>query len=300
MSARNDRLVSFGPVLVDLLNHVDRIPPSGGDAYISSSATMVGGSFNTESAAARLGLNTVLAGTVGTGHFADLIMEALAIEGIDFIGRRLSEIDSGFCFTMVEPNAERSFVTLVGAETQLTANQLSSTGLGQNDFVYLSGYHLISEPSAQVIKNWLLDDLANGAAIIFDPSSVIEKIDPEFFEIMRSKAFLISCNAMEFEFWKPAATDAAFYLRRDGKNPVTLLHRGIQQLSVKAHPVAIPKDTTGAGDVHCGALLAGLSKGLGWQSAIEQANLAAAYSITKTGGAWGPTREKLISLEGSD
>jgi sugar/nucleoside kinase (ribokinase family) len=296
MSYKFDRLVSFGPVLVDLLNHVDRIPPSGEDAYISSSTTMVGGSFNTESAAARLGLRTVLAGTVGTGHFAELIMEALRIEGIEFVGRRLSEIDSGFCFTMVEPNAERSFVTLVGAEEQLTSEQLSLVQLGRTDFLYLSGYHLISEPTAQVVKDWLLRDQANGAAIVFDPASVIEKIDPEFFEIMRSKAFLISCNAREFEFLKPSDSDAAFYLRRDGKNPVTLFQGGVQQLSVDSYPVANPKDTTGAGDVHCGALMAGLSSGLGWQQAIEQANLAAAYSITKTGGAWGPTREIITSL----
>jgi sugar/nucleoside kinase (ribokinase family) len=296
MSYKFDRLVSFGPVLVDLLNHVDRIPPSGEDAYISSSATMVGGSFNTESAAARLGLRTVLAGTVGSGHFADLIMEALRVEGIEFVGRRLSEIDSGFCFTMVEPNAERSFVTLVGAEAQLTKEQLSLVQLDGTDFVYLSGYHLISEPTAQVIKDWLLKDQVNGAAIVFDPASVIEKIDPEFFEIMRSRAFLISCNSREFDFLKPATTDAAFYLRRDGKNPVTLFHGGIQKLSVDAYPVAKPVDTTGAGDVHCGALMAGLASGLGWQQAIEQANRAAAYSITKTGGAWGPTREIITSL----
>jgi ribokinase len=257
---------------------------------------MVGGSFNTESAAARLGLRTVLAGTVGSGHFADLIMEALRVEGIEFVGRRLSEIDSGFCFTMVEPNAERSFVTLVGAEAQLTSEQLSLVQLDGTDFLYLSGYHLISEPTAQVVKDWLLKDQANGAAIVFDPSSVIDKIHPEVFEIMRSKAFLISCNAREFDFLQPAATDAAFYLRRDGKDPVTLFHGGIQKLSVDAYPVAKPVDTTGAGDVHCGALMAGLASGLDWQQAIQQANRAAAYSITKTGGAWGPTREIITSL----
>jgi sugar/nucleoside kinase (ribokinase family) len=296
MSYSFKRLVSFGPVLVDLLNHVDRIPPSGEDAYISSSTTMVGGSFNTESAAARLGLTTVLAGTVGTGHFADLIMEALRTEGIEFAGRRLSEIDSGFCFTMVEPNAERSFVTLVGAEEQLTVEQLSSVQLDESDFLYISGYHLISKTTSQVLRNWLMKDQDNGAAIVFDPSSVIDKIDPEFFEIMRSKAFLISCNAREFEFLKPAVGDTAFFLRRDGKNPVTLFHGSVHQLSVDAYPVANPKDTTGAGDVHCGALMAGLASGLDWQQAIGQANRAAAYSITKTGGAWGPTREIITSL----
>jgi sugar/nucleoside kinase (ribokinase family) len=296
MVSRFHRLVSFGPAIVDLVNHVDRIPPSGQDAYISESETMVGGSFNTESAAARLGLDTVFAGTVGTGFYAELVMEALSSEGIKFAGRRVAEMDTGFCFTMVEPNAERTFVTRVGAEGLLTTQQLVSAKTKSTDFVYISGYHLVLEDSAEVLRHWLTNDLGNGAEIVFDPASVVDQINSDLLDLMRSKAFLISCNAREFEIFKPQPNDTARYLRRDGGNHVSLFRSGKMELSVPAHPVDNPKDTTGAGDVHCGALMAGLSLGLGWSESIELANRAAAYSITKTGGAWGPTSEILTSL----
>lgn len=296
MFASFNRLVSYGPSLVDLINHVDRIPPSGGDAYISESRTMAGGSFNTESAAARLGLRTIFAGTVGTGNFADILLSSLRAEGIDFLGRQIADVDTGFCFTMVEPSAERAFVTLVGAESQLTLDQLDSVALSETDFVYLSGYQFVTAESATALKQWLLMDKLNGAAIVFDPASVIDQIDEEYLELMREKSFLISCNAREFDIFKPAVKDKARYLRRDGENPVKLFEAGRQIMSVPAYPVKQAKDTTGAGDVHCGALMAGLSQGQSWQEAIELANRAAAYCVTKTGGSWGPSREILTSL----
>ncbi|MEN9714216.1 MAG: hypothetical protein RLZZ164_880 [Actinomycetota bacterium] len=296
MSSRFTRLVSFGPIVVDLINHVDRLPPSGGDARVSESVTMVGGTFNVESAASRLGLPTVFAGSVGTGFYSDLIMRDLAADNIEFAGRRLTNMDTGFCITLVEPNAERAFVTYTGADAELTLEQLTSIRVLPTDLVYICGYHLVWQNSKQAIIDWVKGDYSNGAAIVFDPSSMIDYIDPEFLDIMREKAFLISSNAREFEFYAPRVTDRALYLRRDGANPVTLFENGDAKLTVDAHPVANPKDTTGAGDVHTGALMAGLAEGLGWRAAIDQANRAAAYSVTRTGGAWGPTREQIASL----
>ncbi|MFM6963798.1 MAG: sugar kinase, partial [Micrococcales bacterium] len=95
MSSRFNRLVSFGPIVVDLINHVDRMPPSGGDAKILESVTMVGGTFNVESAAARLGLHTVFAGSIGHGIYSDIVTKALQEDGIEMRGRVLENLDVG-------------------------------------------------------------------------------------------------------------------------------------------------------------------------------------------------------------
>lgn len=296
MTSRFNRLVSFGPIVVDLINHVDRIPPSGGDAKIFESVTMVGGTFNVESAAARLGLHTVFAGTVGTGLYSDIVTKALHEDGIEMQGRTLTNLDIGLCITLVEPNAERAFATYTGADAVLTLEQLTAVEVGPTDLVYICGYHLVWDGSKQAIIDWVRGDYANGAAIVFDPSSMIDYIDQEFLDLMRDKAFLITSNAREFDFYQPRISDRALYLRRDGRNPVTLFENRDAKLSVDAHPVEHPRDTTGAGDVHTGALMAGLAQGLGWREAIDLANKAAAYSVTKTGGAWGPTAAQIASL----
>lgn len=296
MSSRFNRLVSFGPIVVDLINHVDRIPPSGGDAKIFESVTMVGGTFNVESAAARLGLHTVFAGTIGTGIYSDIVTKALHDDGVEMRGRILENVDIGLCITLVEPNAERAFATYTAADAQLTIEQLTAVEVGPTDLVYICGYHLVWDGSKQAIIDWVRGDYANGAAIVFDPSSMIDYIDPEFLDLMREKAFIISCNAREYEFYEPRVTDRAVYIKRDGGNPVQMFECGDLKLTVDAHPVANPKDTTGAGDVHTGALMAGLAQGLNWRDAIDLANRAAAYSVTRTGGAWGPTSAQLASL----
>jgi sugar/nucleoside kinase (ribokinase family) len=52
-------------------------------------------------------------------------------------------------------------------------------------------------------------------------------------------------------------------------------------------------DTTGAGDAHAGALLAGLAEGLDLPAAVRRANAAAALAVTRLGSATGPTRGEL-------
>ncbi|MBI4941316.1 MAG: sugar kinase, partial [Actinobacteria bacterium] len=55
-------------------------------------------------------------------------------------------------------------------------------------------------------------------------------------------------------------------------------------------------DTNGAGDVHTGALLAGLSRGLALPAAAALGNAAAAVSVTRAGANSGPTDADLAAL----
>jgi sugar/nucleoside kinase (ribokinase family) len=52
-------------------------------------------------------------------------------------------------------------------------------------------------------------------------------------------------------------------------------------------------DTSGAGDVHVGATIAALARGVGWPDAILLANRAAAYAVSRPGPAAGPTTKQL-------
>jgi sugar/nucleoside kinase (ribokinase family) len=59
--------------------------------------------------------------------------------------------------------------------------------------------------------------------------------------------------------------------------------------SITIHAV----DTSGAGDVHVGANLAGLARGMSWPDAVLFANRAAAYAVSRPGPAAGPTERQL-------
>ena len=292
MIRRFNRLVSLASSLVDVTVMVPALPQRGGDVLATESFSSVGGSFNVESAAARLELPTVHAGTSGKGPNSDRLREALAAEGIGDFGQKLEDIDLGICITMVEPSGERTFLTTQGAETRLSDAHLGALELLPTDAVYVSGYDLVYPDSKEALANWFRADRLNGAALFFDPGPLVADIDASLLEHIRREAFLITCNEAEFDFLAPRFDDRALFARRIGAAGCELyecadLRQKVGALAVEA------LDTTGAGDVHTGALIALLAEGHSWRDALELANRAASISVTKRGGASGPTRAEL-------
>ena len=296
MTSRYQRLISFGSTIVDIVNYVDHLPARGLDSLVKESLVMTGGAYNVESAASRLGLKTLHAGTVGTGVYGNMVLDSMRQDDVDFVGRRLDDVDTGYCFTMVEPDGERSFVTYAAAEAMVTVDQLMSIEILPTDAVYISGYDLSYASSREAVKQWILSDHADIADIFFDPSTMVSSIDMDVIEALRHKAYVITLNEMEYEVLSPRVGEEALFLQRNGIRDTVLFENANPIASVPTYAVEKPLDTTGAGDVHTGALIASLASGMEWHEAIARANKAAAYSVTQKGGACGPTAEVLGNL----
>ncbi|HEV2030315.1 MAG TPA: PfkB family carbohydrate kinase, partial [Candidatus Dormibacteraeota bacterium] len=88
------------------------------------------------------------------------------------------------------------------------------------------------------------------------------------------------------------AQPAATVIVRRGPEGATIHAPGSEPLSIPSITVQAV-DTSGAGDVHVGANLAGLARGLSWPDAVLLANRAAAYAVSRPGPAAGPTDEQL-------
>jgi sugar/nucleoside kinase (ribokinase family) len=217
-------------------------------------------------------------------------------ENIDFIGRRIDDLDTGYCFTMVEPDGERSFVTYAAAEALVTEDQLMSVEIRPTDAVYISGYDLAYASSREAVKQWILSDHADIADIFFDPSTMVSAIDKDVIDALRHKAYLITLNEMEYELLSPRMGDEAMFLQRNGVRDAVLFENATPVANVPTVAVDNPLDTTGAGDVHTGALIASLATGMDLHDAIARANKAAAISVTRKGGASGPSSAELGNL----
>lgn len=286
------RLVSLGSALLDVSMQIPALPAKGGDAFAEHGFSMIGGGHNIDTAASRLGLHVVHAGSIGTGINSENYRRELAKEGIEFAGQVFADQDLGICLTLIEPDGERTFITQAGAESRLTLEQLSSIRLDATDALYLSGYELYHPLSRVALGEWLLANPLNGAALFFDPTSVIDQVDPEVVEWIRSEAFAITANAWEFEKLAPRGTDRALYVKRIGAEGSELYEAGA--LKFRAQGVAAKVvDTTGAGDVHTGALIAALAAGQNWRESLALANRAAAYCVEHFGGPTGPTLSQL-------
>jgi sugar/nucleoside kinase (ribokinase family) len=303
------RLVSLGNVIIDIVAEVPALPERGGDVLASRAALEVGGGFNLVAAASRQGLEVGYAGALGNGPFGDLARCALADEGIALLlpatpreQRKMMQRDTGFDVVLVDAGGERTFVTAVGAEAGLTGQRLDQVEIRPTDAVAISGYALLHAANRHAILD-RLPRLSPDTTVCYDPGPLGHTLPDDVVDAVRRRVDWWSCNEREAELItnRTDPADAARDLRarlqlgsvvvRTGLSGCLVAQPGGEVLEVPGFPVAV-LDTTGAGDAHLGALIAGLAAGLDVQAATQRANVAAALTVTRPGPATSPTAEE--------
>src|SRR5580698_3378463 len=195
-AGRPRRLVFAGEALVDVLMRVPGLPPRGGDILATSSEVAVGGGFNVMAAAARQGLPVLYAGGHGTGPWGDLVRAALAAEGIGLLRPPEESRDTGFDVALVESDAERTFVTSLGAESISAPGSWDAVPAGPGDAVYVSGYGLVPPGSGTVLGAWAAA-LPPGALLFMDPGPLAAQIPDAVLDPVLARCDWLSCNARE-------------------------------------------------------------------------------------------------------
>jgi sugar/nucleoside kinase (ribokinase family) len=309
------RLVFAGEAIVDVVMRVPALPPRGGDILATSCEVLAGGGFNVMAAAARQDLPVLYAGGHGTGPWGDVVRAALAAEGIGLLRPADPDRDTGFDVALVEPDAERTFVTHLGAESVPGPGTWDEVPAGPGDAVYVSGYGLAAPDSGRALGDWAAS-LPSGALLFLDPGPLVAQIPAAVLDPVLSRCDWLSCNHREAALLTGAGltgtssadapgdpAEAARRLLARGAAANILVRAGAAGCYVAplASPAAVhvraptvtAVDTTGAGDAHSGVFLAALADGLPPLGAAARANAAAALSVTRPGPATSPTRAVL-------
>jgi ribokinase len=290
------RLVSHGSILVDLAIELPHLPVRGGDVLAERGGSNAGGGFNVLSAAVRLGLPGVYAGPHGRGPFGDIVRSALSAEGIACLQPPNPKLDTGYCVVLVE-GGERTFVTVMGADAVVDGEALRTISYREGDAVYVSGYDL-AYPNAGAAVGEHVAGLAAGILVAFDPGPLAAEIPAARLAPVLQRADLVSLNIREAGLLGGAEAvlsrlrPSAAIIQRAGAAGATILRVGVASVPVPAEASRVV-DSTGAGDVHVGAMLAGLARGLDLPEATLLANRAAAYAVAHRGPAAGPTETQL-------
>jgi len=309
-------LFSLGNVIVDITVAVSRLPERGGDVIGRSHGAMPGGSFNTMVAARRQGLATSYAGAHGDGPYAELARRALEESGIQLLHAPTVGIDTGFDSALTEPDGERSFITVFGAEAAITAESLKAVRPAAHDFVHVSGYGLLANTNGRVISDWL-DSLAPGPVVLLDPGTLVGDIPSSILQSVMARTDWLSCNAREAQELTGIAdaTSAAHALLarvpgvilRLGQNGCLLVRDstaadGAIVTHVPAIDLAVMGlsvvDLNGAGDAHVGGFLAALARGESPERAAQFGNVTAAIAVTSRGPATAPTLAQVEAFLG--
>ena len=299
------RVIHTGQALVDVVVEVPDLPVRGQNVMAASATDYAGGAVTVLVAAARFGAACVHAGAHGTGPHGDLVRAALDSEGIAVSAPAVAALDTGICVVMVEPSAERTFVTTLGAEREISVESLATSAPRAGDLVCVTGFSLALDRTRDPLLAWL-PTLDPDVVVVLDPGAAFADLPTDVRAAMLEVTDVWSSNAEEAEGLLRAAgravpddladltTAVAPLLRgdavaivRDGPEGCAV-HVGGETTDVPGFPQK-PLDTNGAGDTHTGALLAEVAAGTPWVEGCRRANAAAAIKVTRRGPESAPT-----------
>ncbi|MEW1975454.1 PfkB family carbohydrate kinase [Microbacterium profundi] len=194
--AHRPRVIHTGQALVDLVIEVADLPSRGQNLMADSVAEYAGGSVTVLLAAARLGAECLHAGAIGTGPYGDLIREALDADGIAASAPPVTTQDTGVCVVLIEPSAERTFVTTLGAEREISVDSLATADVQPGDLVCVTGYSLAVAQTRDPLLAWL-KTLREDAVVVLDPGAAFAALPADVRDAMLDRTDVWTGNAEE-------------------------------------------------------------------------------------------------------
>ncbi|MDO5672313.1 MAG: PfkB family carbohydrate kinase [Actinomycetaceae bacterium] len=298
--APKKRVIVVGAAVLDVVVRVPNLPLPGDDIPATQEYRGVGGcGANVVRALRRLDVPALAALPCGSGPLSQELLHRLKTLGLTSAFQR-KEGDIGWSMALVEPNGQRSFVSVGGVEEHWNREELDALDIADNDLLYLSGYE-IACPTGQVLVDWF-SSLPHTVTLVFDPGPRIRDIPQDRLEALLRPNTIITVNREEASFLCVAPTPQAFkgYLDRFNIDGVLRLdEQGAFTITRDAPITQCPPfevqvvDTVGAGDGHTAGLLAGLSSGWNLADATVLGNAVAGVVVTKAGGQGAPDLDEL-------
>ena len=252
-----------------------------------------GSACNTIVAASCFGSNGFYSAKVAADDDGRFFIEDLQSTGVDFHNVTASVGVTGKCLVMVTDDAERTMNTFLGANLELTSNEIDEASLIQSQWLYLEGYLVTDESRKDVAVKAMECAKANHVKTSLSLSDpfVVQMFGDNLRKVIGDGIDLLFCNSHEARsFTNMHSTEAAAeQLKQYAKTFVITCGAGgslsydgkdlVQTAGVLTNAV----DTNGAGDMYAGAFLYAINAGYGYAWAAQFSNLAAARVVSQFG-----------------
>lgn len=292
-------ILVLGNATVDLSYEVDRLPLPGETLLARNKFVDAGGKgLNQAIVAHRAGAAVRFCAPIGDDDAAQIILRHLERESLNasHLLRHAGATDESLIF--IAPSGENAIVSTADAARSLSpaAARAALGGLVAGDLLMMQG-NLAREATLAGLAGAHaagVRTLLNPAPIHFDYASIWPLVDIAV--VNEIEAVQLSSNG--------DLDTAARGLLAEGSSCIVVtlgaagarLYHGNSITAVPA-PAVKPVDTTGAGDVVCGVLAAGLAEGMPMRAAVGWAVTAASLSVTRRGtGVAFPSRAELAEL----
>jgi len=283
-------ILFVGDAMVDISVKSHESEPGGAnpsDMHISP-----GGLANIAVAAQGEGSKTGLLGRIGNDPFGDFLEDDLVRNGIANLLVR-SNLQTGICINFISPDGERTMYTSRGANSLLSSRDLKEDVLVSSRMVFVSGFSMETSETAREITDIVrrTKQMEKRVVIGGGAANLIARRPEAFRDLVFKYADYFLLNEKEASVLA-GCEDAGNAIRRleplcdciivtRGANGSTALANG--EIRDFPSPRSEAVDSTGAGDVFAGVLLAGIRAGLPWFEAIPRAHLLASRSTERLG-----------------
>jgi len=287
-----------GNATVDMTVRLESFPRPGETVVALGAAEDLGGKgANQAIVAARAGAPVRLVAAIGEDQRGDRFRRALSAEGVGTDGLATGFGSTDLCVISVDAKGENTVVSLIDAARAFDPIPIGLMGpIAKGDWVVMQG-----NLRAEVTRACLAVARERGATTALNPSPLYPPNDYDWRLVdlailNRGEVAALGGSEDPFEAAGTLMTAGA------GTVVVTLGAEGAilvspdETLRVSA-PRVIALDTTGAGDVFCGTLVAARSRGRAWPEGLEAASRAAASSVQRRGVfAAFPARAEMASI----
>ena len=298
-------IIVIGGAVCDMILSLPNLPKKGSDIEAFVEDKQVGGcGFNVARALSRLGENVICGIAIGNGPNGKLVADKMKEENLEFFLFN-QEKDNGWCMALVEPDGERTFISITGCEGDWESEMLCRIPVPEPSFVYANGYEIASK-NAVDLREWLFE-LPPKVTRFIDLGPRITEVDLNYLKRLFLTPCILSLNQSEIEYLcgkgdlpeqasNYAKINKIDVLCRLGENGTYICYKDGNSEFVKPYSVPNIIDTVGAGDLHCSGTLAGLSSGWTLVDAVDLGNKTAAYSICGHGPEYAPNWQELNSF----
>lgn len=293
-------VVSLGIHILDVLGRpVTRIPPRQDvDLIEEIRLTVAGTAAGTTVDLAKLGASVLAMGAIGEDAAGNFIVDTLGRYGVETSGlRRKPGVQTSATMLPIRPNGERPGLHVLGANGELTLDDIDWDAIRQARHLHFGGTYLMpkldGEPTAEVLRF----ARANGVTVTHDLIAIDR---PDLLEV-------IAPALPHVDYFMPGIDEARLISGLDDRRQVIdfFLDRGVSHTVFKmgdqgssiawrdadgtTQEIRVPAlrstvvDSTGCGDAYCAGFIVGLLRGWPLEQAARLGTAAAGLVITGLG-----------------
>ncbi len=264
-----------------------------------------GSAPNTMITLSALGIETALAGMVGSDELGDIYIKRLESKEVLSDLTVVSGGDTGSCIVLVTPDYERTMSTRLGVCQEFGPDQVNHDRIANADYFYFTGYMWDTGSQKEAIKSAISTARKNNTKVAFDVADpfCVERHRDDFHDLIENYVDVLLANRDEarllLDYDDPERASAELAKKNviaavkncaDGScitenNSKTCL---IDAFTVEA------VDSTGAGDNYAAGFIYGLINGYSIAEAGRLASYIAAQIVRQTGAQFDEKTAKTI------